>query len=153
MKHIRHWLCINLFHYIIGFVEYFLKKSGKLPVCRKWGLKNLFLFLFCLKCACVNILFQPEMISISATFHPAVPPSQITSFATQVCSGTVKPVTDFNPENDCKALHASMKGLGTDEATIIRIIPARSNAQRQQIRTLYKQMFGQVLFAMAKRPL
>lgn len=57
--------------------------------------------------------------------------------------GTIRPIAN-NPEEDCKALHTAMHGLGTDEAALIRVISARTNAQRQQLRMMYKQMFGQV---------
>lgn len=58
--------------------------------------------------------------------------------------GTIRPPPNFNPEEDCKTLHKAMHGLGTDEDALIRVLAARTNAQRQQLRPLYKQMFGQV---------
>uniref|UniRef100_A0A8C0VT86 Annexin n=1 Tax=Castor canadensis TaxID=51338 RepID=A0A8C0VT86_CASCN len=61
--------------------------------------------------------------------------------------GTVRPADDFNPDADAKALRKAMKGLGTDEATIIDIITHRSNAQRQQIRQTFKSHFGRDLMA------
>ncbi|KAF3828462.1 hypothetical protein GH733_001959 [Mirounga leonina] len=61
--------------------------------------------------------------------------------------GTVRPVDNFNPDADAKALRKAMKGLGTDEDTIIDIITHRSNAQRQQIRQIFKSHFGRDLMA------
>ncbi|KAF5913279.1 hypothetical protein HPG69_016895 [Diceros bicornis minor] len=61
--------------------------------------------------------------------------------------GTVRPASDFNPDADAKALRKAMKGLGTDQGTIIDIITHRSNAQRQQIRQTFKSHFGRDLMA------
>uniref|UniRef100_A0A8C4KVC6 Annexin n=1 Tax=Equus asinus asinus TaxID=83772 RepID=A0A8C4KVC6_EQUAS len=61
--------------------------------------------------------------------------------------GTVRPADGFNPDADAKALRKAMKGLGTDESTIIDIITHRSNAQRQQIRQTFKSHFGRDLMA------
>uniref|UniRef100_A0AAA9TPT4 Annexin n=1 Tax=Bos taurus TaxID=9913 RepID=A0AAA9TPT4_BOVIN len=67
--------------------------------------------------------------------------------------GTVRPAGDFNPDADAKALRKAMKGLGTDEDTIIDIIAHRSNAQRQQIRQTFKSHFGRDLMADLKSEL
>jgi len=52
---------------------------------------------------------------------------------------------DFNAQDDCEALHEAMKGLGTDEDLITGIITNRSNAQRQEMKTLFAQMWGKDL--------
>lgn len=49
---------------------------------------------------------------------------------------------DFNVGEDCEALHGAMEGLGTNEDLITGIITNRSNAQRQEIKASYAQMFG-----------
>lgn len=51
----------------------------------------------------------------------------------------------FNVEEVCKDLQKAMKGLGTDEDSIIRIVTSHSNAQRQEIRDQYKRMYGKAL--------
>ena len=53
----------------------------------------------------------------------------------------------YNPENDSKALYKAMKGSGTDEDVIIKVICNRSNQQRQEILAFYKASYGQDLKA------
>ncbi|XP_037046646.1 annexin B10-like [Bradysia coprophila] len=52
---------------------------------------------------------------------------------------TVRPYPQFKPAEDGDNLRAAMKGFGTDEQTIIDILTARSNSQRQQIVTYYTE--------------
>ena len=42
----------------------------------------------------------------------------------------------FNAEKDAEALRKAMKGLGTDEDAIIKIVCNRTNAQRQEIKKI-----------------
>ena len=56
-------------------------------------------------------------------------------------------------EQDADALRKAMKGLGTDEATIINIIANRTNAQRQKIKLAYKSAYGRDLIADLKSEL
>ncbi|KAL0605331.1 Annexin A6 [Plecturocebus cupreus] len=72
---------------------------------------------------------------------------ELSAVARVELKGTVRPANDFNPDADAKALRKAMKGLGTDEDTIIDIITHRSNAQRQQIRQTFKSHFGRDLMA------
>uniref|UniRef100_A0A8C1FD98 Annexin n=1 Tax=Cyprinus carpio carpio TaxID=630221 RepID=A0A8C1FD98_CYPCA len=58
--------------------------------------------------------------------------------------GTVRPYQNFDPASDAKALRKAMKGFGTDEDTIIDIVTQRSNAQRQEIRRIFKSLLGRV---------
>lgn len=37
-----------------------------------------------------------------------------------------------------------MKGLGTDEDAIIHVVTTRCNAQRQEMKELFKTMYGRV---------
>lgn len=60
----------------------------------------------------------------------------------------MRPVNPFDPERDADILRKSMKGVGTDERAIIDVLCHRSNAQRQDIRKLYKTMFGRVWLAL-----
>lgn len=48
-------------------------------------------------------------------------------------------------ELDCKALNKAMKGIGTNEDTLIEIITTRGPQQLYQDRLLYQQMFGKDL--------
>jgi hypothetical protein len=58
---------------------------------------------------------------------------------------TITDFPGFNPNSDAERLRKAMKGLGTDEKTIIEIIPRRSNKQRQQLKTTFQAMFGRDL--------
>lgn len=57
---------------------------------------------------------------------------------------TVRPYPDFNASEDGTALRQAMKGLGTDEQTIIDILTKRSNQQRQQISKFFTEEYGRV---------
>ena len=59
--------------------------------------------------------------------------------------GTVVPVRPFDSEADAQVLRTAMKGMGTDEKSIINVISARSNSQRVEIKTKFKVMFGKDL--------
>jgi hypothetical protein len=53
--------------------------------------------------------------------------------------------SSFNAEYDAKTLREAMKGLGTDEAAIIKVIANRTNKQRQEIKKMYKTCYGRDL--------
>uniref|UniRef100_A0A2K6FPK6 Annexin n=1 Tax=Propithecus coquereli TaxID=379532 RepID=A0A2K6FPK6_PROCO len=59
--------------------------------------------------------------------------------------GTVKAASGFNAAEDAQSLRKAMKGLGTDEDAIIRVLAYRNTAQRQEIRTAYKSTIGRDL--------
>jgi hypothetical protein len=57
---------------------------------------------------------------------------------------TIQVPASYDAEADCAALKKAMKGFGTDEATIINILAHRNNAQRQDLASKYKSMYGKV---------
>ncbi|KAK3604062.1 hypothetical protein CHS0354_004725 [Potamilus streckersoni] len=59
--------------------------------------------------------------------------------------GTVKPYDNFNADQDAEVLHNAMKGFGTDENALNNVLCYRSNPQRQEIASVYKNMFGKDL--------
>ncbi|XP_052262546.1 annexin A4-like isoform X2 [Dreissena polymorpha] len=66
---------------------------------------------------------------------------------------TLRPAANFNAENDAKILRKAMKGFGTDEKAIIDVLAYRTNAQRIQIKNMYKTCFGKDLVADLKSEL
>lgn len=58
---------------------------------------------------------------------------------------TVTVAHHFYPDKDAAALRKAMKGLGTDETTIIEIICRRTHAQRQLIIQGFSKQFGRDL--------
>jgi len=68
-------------------------------------------------------------------------------------SPTVLPARKFDPETDAKVLYKAMKGLGTDEKTIISVVAFRSSAQLQQIAQKFNTMYGKTLPAWLKSEL
>ncbi|XP_053726782.1 annexin A3a [Synchiropus splendidus] len=59
--------------------------------------------------------------------------------------GSIKPPSNFNPEEDAADLRKALKGLGTDEKTLVQILTQRSNAQRQVICQAYRCQYDQSL--------
>ncbi|CDI98572.1 annexin [Echinococcus multilocularis] len=58
---------------------------------------------------------------------------------------TVKPCCNFDANTDAQTLEKAMKGLGTDEATIIDVLAHRTSRQRREIADAYKAQFGKDL--------
>ncbi|KAM4810521.1 annexin A5 [Rhinophrynus dorsalis] len=59
--------------------------------------------------------------------------------------GTIKDFPGFNANADAETLRKAMKGLGTDEDGITKLLTARTNAQRQEIAVAFKNLFGRDL--------
>uniref|UniRef100_A0AAY4BHL1 Annexin n=1 Tax=Denticeps clupeoides TaxID=299321 RepID=A0AAY4BHL1_9TELE len=59
--------------------------------------------------------------------------------------GSVKPFVHFNAKQDADLLKKAMKGIGTDEDTILMLLTSRSNDQRQEIKAAYKKSHGKDL--------
>jgi hypothetical protein len=65
--------------------------------------------------------------------------------ATPAVHGTIKPAPDFNAEVEAEKVNKAVKGLGTDEISVIDVLTGCSNAQRQELKKQYKTMFGEDL--------
>ncbi|XP_053559269.1 annexin A3 [Bombina bombina] len=59
--------------------------------------------------------------------------------------GTVKDLSGFSAGKDADAVRKAIKGLGTDEASLINILTQRSNAHRQLIAKEYQAACGKEL--------
>ncbi|KAI6654762.1 Annexin A7-like [Oopsacas minuta] len=59
--------------------------------------------------------------------------------------GTVVPVDGFDAESDAQVLRKAMKGMGTNEKAIIKVVSKRSNKQLLEIMQKYKVLFGKDL--------
>ena len=55
--------------------------------------------------------------------------------------------------SDAEVLRNAMKGFGTDEATLIKVVANRTNRQRQVIKDQYKAAFGRDLISDLKSEL
>ncbi|XP_076455725.1 annexin A5-like [Babylonia areolata] len=51
----------------------------------------------------------------------------------------------WNLEADCEYLNEAMKGLGTNDDAIIHVVSTRCNSQRQEMKTLFKTLYGRDL--------
>ncbi|XP_054573058.1 annexin A5 [Eptesicus fuscus] len=63
----------------------------------------------------------------------------------QALRGTVIDFPGFDERADAETLRKAMKGLGTDEESILTLLTTRSNAQRQEIVAAFKTLFGRDL--------
>ncbi|XP_078055910.1 annexin A7-like [Mustelus asterias] len=59
--------------------------------------------------------------------------------------GTIRPVANFNAQNDAEILRQAMKGAGTNEQAIIDVVSNRTNEQRQKIKLAFKTLYGKDL--------
>nr|XP_056711696.1 annexin A3 [Euleptes europaea] len=59
--------------------------------------------------------------------------------------GTIQDASGFNPARDAEAIRKAIRGMGTDEKTLIDILTSRSSAQRQMIVAEYKAAAGKDL--------
>ncbi|XP_057177934.1 annexin A4 [Triplophysa rosa] len=59
--------------------------------------------------------------------------------------GTVTEASGFSADEDAQKLYSAMKGAGTNEATIVEILPRRTIAQRQKIKEAFKRTVGKDL--------
>ncbi|CAI5784780.1 annexin A3 [Podarcis lilfordi] len=56
--------------------------------------------------------------------------------------GTIRDAPGFNASRDAEAIRKAIRGIGTDEKTLIDILTGRSNAQRQLIAKEYRAAAG-----------
>lgn len=60
---------------------------------------------------------------------------------------------NFNADQACKDLRAAMKGMGTNEKEVIRVLTSGDASQRSTLDEKYKQMYGKDLVAELKSEL
>uniref|UniRef100_F1MWQ2 Annexin n=2 Tax=Bos TaxID=9903 RepID=F1MWQ2_BOVIN len=59
--------------------------------------------------------------------------------------GTIRDYAGFNPSVDAEAIRKAIRGIGTDEKTLISILTERTNAQRLLIAKEYQALCGKEL--------
>ncbi|XP_021949864.1 annexin B10 isoform X2 [Folsomia candida] len=63
----------------------------------------------------------------------------------EIIDPTIRPFQPFNALDDAKTLRAAMKGLGTNEEKIIKILTKRTSKQRAEIAITFNREFNRVL--------
>ena len=69
------------------------------------------------------------------------------------CRGTISAQAGFDAEKAAAALRKAMKGLGTDEKAIIKVLTECNCTQRQEIKKQFKLMYGKELISDLKSEL
>ncbi|XP_052271787.1 annexin A13-like [Dreissena polymorpha] len=72
------------------------------------------------------------------------------TFSVKLIQGTVVPNSPFTAEISAQKLHKAMKGLDTDEKTIIDVMASHTNQQRQEIALAYEKLYDKNLPAELK---
>ena len=85
--------------------------------------------------------------------YPQQPMSQQPMTVQPQMGSGVRATPNFNPEKDCEILRKAMKGLGTDEDTIIKLVCNRTNHERQEIVKYYATAYGKDLIKELKSEL
>uniref|UniRef100_A0A3P8YA23 Annexin n=2 Tax=Esox lucius TaxID=8010 RepID=A0A3P8YA23_ESOLU len=81
------------------------------------------------------------VVQLQTSVHKSVGMAALSS----AMRGSVKPKADFNVKEDAMALSKAIKGLGTDEKTLIQVLTHRSSDQRQLICKAYQEATGKML--------
>jgi len=73
------------------------------------------------------------------------PAKPVYDYNRPVTEGSIKPNSNFNPMDDATKLYKAMKGVGTDETSLIDVLCKRTNNERLQIASTYKTAYGKDL--------
>lgn len=94
-------------------------------------------------------VFNAPNIQISNSQSPMTMTNSSTVKTVTNTSPLLKPTlvaaTSFNAENDAKILRSAMKGLGTNEDALIRVLCRRTLTQRIQIAEAFQRLFNRNL--------
>ncbi|XP_038867575.1 annexin A5-like [Salvelinus namaycush] len=140
----------------------FLVASTSLPVALGWGWNlsvylGLLLLLLLLMGLLLWMLLKQLRNSVGSSLQPGRslrdPRHVVVSFPQDSYRGSVKDFVNFNAKQDAELLHKAMKGIGTDEDTILMLLTSRSNNQRQEIKAAYKKAHGKDLVSALKSEL
>ncbi|KHJ90063.1 Annexin, partial [Oesophagostomum dentatum] len=64
---------------------------------------------------------------------------------------SIRPVPNFNANQDAETLRKAMKGLGCNNSKVVSVLCARTNWQRQEIAKAFKVMYGKDLIKVRKK--
>ncbi|XGW13597.1 hypothetical protein V3C99_000152 [Haemonchus contortus] len=90
--------------------------------------------------------YQPPPSQYGSGYSAPAAPYQMGQYKPEMLgTPSVRPVPNFNANQDAETLRKAMKGLGCNNAKVISVLCGRTNWQRQEIAKAFKVMYGKDL--------